>query len=215
LSFPSRNAIAKLAQVHGLSKKGGPSSPRSCSRSTLWHHLREIRSPKPPFGGRKSGTPKTPKPGRIGREAQEDPKAQWTPKLGGDAKTPRRIPASSKAKLSVLLRKAGFTVGRILRYLKTRGLLREEEKPRRVSATKSPRGNQRPRVMSHEKTLKTLKVASPKDLTAIDTSKVTPFLERCIGNSRKRPHLAVGLFLPPFRGHGQPRQGVPRGTPKG
>jgi hypothetical protein len=56
-------------------------------------------------------------------------------------------PLLRKGSFSILLRKAGFTVGRILRYLKTRGLLREEEKPRRVSATKSPRGNQRPRVM--------------------------------------------------------------------
>jgi hypothetical protein len=71
---------------------------------------------------------------------------------------------------------------------------------------KKPTGESK--TPSHEKTLKTLKVASPKDLTAIDTSKVTPFLERCIGNSRKRPHLAVGLFLPPF-------EGIPRGTPKG
>jgi len=61
LSFPYGSPIAKLAQVHGPSKKGGPLSPRSCSRSTLWRHLRKIRSPKPPFGGRRSGTPKNPK----------------------------------------------------------------------------------------------------------------------------------------------------------
>jgi hypothetical protein len=35
------------------------------------------------------------------------------------------------------------------------------------------------------------------------------------GIHRRRPYLQVGLFLPPFQGHGQSRQSVPRGTPKG
>jgi len=34
-----------------------------------------------------------------------------------------------------------------------------------------------------------------------ETSKATPFLERCSGNFRKRPHLAVGLFLLPCPSH--------------
>ena len=36
MSFPTRNAIGKLAQVHGLSKKGGPLSPRLCFSPILW-----------------------------------------------------------------------------------------------------------------------------------------------------------------------------------
>jgi len=63
----------------------------------------------------------------------------------------------------VLLRKEGFTassstVGRILKSFKTRGLLREGEKPRRVSAAKSPRGNQRPHA---QRKPRDYEVASP------------------------------------------------------
>jgi putative transposase len=86
------------------------------------------------------------------------------------------FPFLGKGKLTVLLRREGFTassstVGRILRYLKTRGLLREEEKPRRVSATKSPRGNQRPHA---QRKPKDYEVASPGDLIAIDTLDIRP-----------------------------------------
>jgi len=129
---------------------------------------------------------KPPKPRRQVQKTQKDPEASMDPgACGTGSKTPGGIPASSKAKLTVLLRKEGFTVssstvGRILKSLKTRGLLKEGEKPRRVSATKSPRGNQRPRVMRKPKDYE---VESPKDLIAIDTSGVVPFLEKCINNS--------------------------------
>jgi len=103
----------------------------------------------------------------------------------------------------VLLRKEGFTassstVGRILRYLKTRSLLKEGEKSRRVSATKSPRGNRRPPCS--EKAPRS-EVVSPGILPPSTLWTSVPFLERCIGNSCRRPHLAVGLFLPPCSGH--------------
>jgi hypothetical protein len=149
---------------------------------------------------------KTPKPGRIGREAQEDPKAQWTPKLGGDAKTPRGIPASSKGKLFHPSQESGFHRGEHPQVSQNPGSFERGRETEEGFCAKKPTGESK--TPSHEKTLKTSKVASPKDLTAIDTSKVTSFLEGCIGNSRKRPHLAVGLFLPPF-------EGIPRGTPKG
>jgi hypothetical protein len=62
---------------------------------------------------------------------------------GTGSKTPGGIPASSKAKLTVLLRKEGFTVssstvGRILKSLKTRGLLREGEKPKAHGGIRDP-----------------------------------------------------------------------------
>jgi hypothetical protein len=142
---------------------------------------------------------KPPKPRRQVQKTQKDPEAPVDPgACGTGSKTPGGIPASSKAKLTVLLRKEGFTVssstvGRILRYLKTRGLLREGEKPRKVSATKSPRGNQRPRVMRKPKDYE---VESPKDLIAIDTSGVVPFLERCISNSPPET-LSPGGPIPP------------------
>jgi hypothetical protein len=75
---------------------------------------------------------KTPKPGRKIQKTQKDPEAPVDPgACGGNSKTPGGIPASSKGKLSILLRREGFTassstVGRILRYLKTRSLLKEE-----------------------------------------------------------------------------------------
>jgi hypothetical protein len=62
---------------------------------------------------------------------------------GTGSKTPGGIPASSKAKLTILLKKEGFTVssstvGRILKSLKTRGLLREgNQKPTGESETPS------------------------------------------------------------------------------
>jgi len=95
---------------------------------------------------------------------------------GTGSKTPGGIPASSKAKLTVLLKKEGFTVssstvGRILKSLKTRGLLREGEKPRKVSFTKSPRGNQRPHA---QRKPKDEEVESPGDLIAIDTLDIRP-----------------------------------------
>lgn len=91
-------------------------------------------------------------------------KPQWTSELVERVQRLREeFPFLGKGKLTVLLRREGFTassstVGRILRYLKTRGLLREEEKPRRVSATKSPRGNQRPHA---QRKPKDYEVASP------------------------------------------------------
>lgn len=104
-------------------------------------------------------------------------KPQWTSELVERVQRLREeFPFLGKGKLTVLLRREGFTassstVGRILRYLKTRGLLREEEKPRRVSATKSPRGNQRPHA---QRKPKDYEVASPGDLIAIDTLDIRP-----------------------------------------
>ncbi|WP_427366320.1 hypothetical protein [Candidatus Caldatribacterium saccharofermentans] len=113
------------------------------------------------------------------------------------------FPFLGKGKLTVLLRREGFTassstVGRILRYLKTRGLLREGEKPRRVSATKSPRGNQRPHA---QRKPQDSEVVSPGILPPSTLWTSVPFLERCIGNSCRRSRLAVGLFLPPCSSH--------------
>jgi hypothetical protein len=121
---------------------------------------------------------KPPKPRRINREAQKDPEAPMDLRAcGTGSKTPGGIPASSKAKLTVLLKKEGFTVssstvGRILKSLKTRGLLREGEKPRKVSFTKSPRGNQRPRVMRKPKDCE---VESPGILSPSIPQESSPF----------------------------------------
>ena len=109
---------------------------------------------------------------------------------GTGSKTPGGIPASSKAKLTVLLKKEGFTVssstvGRILKSLKTRGLLRE--------------GNQKPtgesETPSHEKTQR-LRGGISRDLVAIDTSGVVPFLRRVYREFPPKT-LSCGGPLPP------------------
>jgi len=145
LSFPTRNAIAKLAQVHGLSKKGESLK----SSAVLKVHpvavtCERLKSPKPPFGGRKSGTPETSKARKDrSRRPKKIQKPQWTPELvEGIQKLREEFSLLRRQSLTVLLRKEGFTVssstvGRILRYLKPRGLLKEGEKPRRVSLQKA------------------------------------------------------------------------------
>jgi len=117
---------------------------------------------------------------------------------GTGSKTPGGIPASSKAKLTVLLKKEGFTVssstvGRILKSLKTRGLLREGEKPRKVSFTKSPRGNQRPHA---QRKPKDYEVESPGILSPSIPWISVPFLEGCISNSPPKT-LSCGGPIPP------------------
>ena len=109
---------------------------------------------------------------------------------GTGSKTPGGIPASSKAKLTVLLKKEGFTVssstvGRILKSLKTRGLLRERnQKPTGESETPS-----------HEKTQR-LRGGISRDLVAIDTSGVVPFLRRVYREFLPKT-LSCGGPLPP------------------
>jgi len=77
-------------------------------------------------------------------------KPQWTPELGERIQRLREeFPSLGKAKLIVFLRREGFavsssTVERILKFLKTRGLLREGRKPRRVTTARSPHKSQRP-----------------------------------------------------------------------
>jgi len=134
---------------------------------------------------------KPPKPRRINREAQKDPEAPMDLRAcGTGSKTPGGIPASSKAKLTVLLKKEGFTVssstvGRILKSLKTRGLLRERnQKPTGESETPS-----------HEKTER-LRGGISRDLVAIDTSGVVPFLRR-VYREFLRKTLSCGGPLPP------------------
>jgi len=179
----------KLSRIHGLSKKGGPLSPRSCSRSTLWHHLREIRSLKPPFGGRRSGTSK------IG---PEDPRRSGSLSGPQSLEEMQRLreesPLLRKGSFSILLRKAGFTVGRILKSLKNLGASEGGRETEEGCCSEKPTGESK--TPSHEKTLKTSKVASPKDLIAIDTSKVTPFLEGCISHSPQRTSSCGGPIPP-------------------
>ena len=114
------------------------------------------------------------------------------------------FPFLGKGKLTVLLRKEGFTassstVGRILKSLKARGLLREGEKPRKVSVTGNRRGHQRPHA---QRKPKDYEVESPGILPPSTLWTSVPFLERCIGNSCRRSCLAVGLLLPPCSSHG-------------
>jgi hypothetical protein len=77
---------------------------------------------------------KPPEPGRINREAQKDPEAPMDLRACG---------TGSKTPGGILLKKEGFTVssstvGRILKSLKTRGLLRERnQKPTGESETPS------------------------------------------------------------------------------
>ena len=84
----------------------------------------------------------------------------------------------------VLLRKEGFTassstVGRILKSFKTRGLLREGEKPRKVSVTGNRRGHQRPHA---QRKPKDYEVESPGILPPSTLWTSVPSLERCISN---------------------------------
>jgi hypothetical protein len=61
LSFSTRNAIAKLAQVYGLSKKGRIRLEvlDFALAPTLWPSpVKDRHSLEPPFGGRKSSTPR-------------------------------------------------------------------------------------------------------------------------------------------------------------
>jgi hypothetical protein len=104
-----------------------------------------LKSPKPPFGGRKSGTPKNPKARKDRSRSPRRSKSPSGPRsLEGCKDSGRNSCFSEREALRPSQESRCLTVGRILKSLKTWGLLREEEKPRRVSATKSPRGNQRP-----------------------------------------------------------------------
>ncbi|WP_427365496.1 helix-turn-helix domain-containing protein [Candidatus Caldatribacterium saccharofermentans] len=151
MSFPHGSSIAKLARIHGLSKKArirleildfAKTHPVAVTcrrygiaRSTYYRWKKK-------FNPRNLQSPE----GRS-RRPKKVRKPQWTSELvEGIQRLREEFPFLGKGKLTVLLRREGFTassstVGRILRYLKTRGLLKEGEKPRRVSATKSPRGN--------------------------------------------------------------------------
>ena len=90
----------------------------------------------------------------------------------------------------LLLKKEGFTVssstvGRILKSLKTRGLLRERnQKPTGESETPS-----------YEKTER-LRGGIPRDLVAIDTSGVVPFLRKVYREFPPKT-LSCGGPLPP------------------
>jgi transposase len=181
VSFSTRNAIAKLAQVYGLSKKArirlevldfAKTHPVAVTcrrygiaRSTYYRWKKKF-NPR----NLQSLEDRSRRPKKIR-------KPQWTSELVERVQRLREeFPFLGKGKLTVLLRREGFTassstVGRILRYLKTRGLLREGEKPRKVSFTKSPRGNQRPHA---QRKPKDYEVASPGDLIAIDTLDIRP-----------------------------------------
>lgn len=161
VSFSTRNAIAKLARIYGLSKKArirlevldfAKTHPVAVTcrrygiaRSTYYRWKKKF-NPR----NLQSLEDRSRRPKKIR-------KPQWASELVERVQRLREeFPFLGKGKLTVLLRREGFTassstVGRILRYLKTRGLLREEEKPRRVSATKSPRGNQRPHAQRKPK----------------------------------------------------------------
>ena len=110
----------------------------------------------------------------------------------------RACGTGSKTPGGILLKKEGFTVsistvGRILKSLKTRGLLREGEKPRKVSFTKSPRGNQRPHA---QRKPKDEEVESPGILSPSIPWISVPFLEGCISNSPPKT-LSCGGPIPP------------------
>jgi len=124
---------------------------------------------------------KPPEPGRINREAQKDPEAPVDLRACG---------TGSKTPGGILLKKEGFTVssstvGRILKSLKTRGLLRERnQKPTGESETPS-----------HEKTER-LRGGISRDLVAIDTSGVVPFLRRVYREFPPKT-LSCGGPIPP------------------
>jgi hypothetical protein len=162
LSFPSRNAIAKLAQVHGLSKKGGPSSPRSCSRSTLWHHLREIRSPKPPFGGRKSGTPKNPKARKDRSRSPRRSKSPVDPEAWRRCEDSGRNSRFSEREALRPSQESRFHRGEHPQVSQNPGSFERGRETEEGFCHKKPTGESK--TPSHEKTLKTLKVASPRIL---------------------------------------------------
>jgi putative transposase len=127
------------------------------------------------------------------------------------------FPFLGKAKLTVLLKKEGFTVssstvGRILKSLKTRGLLREGEKPRKVSFTKSPRGNQRPHA---QRKPKDEEVASPGDLIAIDTLDIRPLPGKVYKQFTAGDLVSRWAYSSLHLRATESSQGVPRGTPKG
>ena len=142
LSFPWK-LHWKLSRIHGPSKKGGPLSPRSCSRSTLWHHLRKIRSLKPPFGGRRSGTPKNPK---ARKDRSRSPRRSKSPVDPGAWRRCKDSGRNSRFFEREALRppqERGFHRGEHPQVSQNPGAF-EGEKPRKVSAPKSPRGNQNP-----------------------------------------------------------------------
>jgi len=85
-------------------------------------------------------------------------------------------------------------VGSILKSLKNLWASEGGRETEEGFCDKKPTGESK--TPSHEKTLKTPKVASPKDLIAIDTSKVTPFLEGCISHSPQRTSSCGGPIPP-------------------
>lgn len=149
-----------------------PGSSRSPSeksrRKTKRQETRNLKSPRD----------RSRRPGEVG-------KPQWTPELvEGIQRLREEFPFLGKGKLTVLLRKEGFTassstVGRILKSLKARGLLREGEKPRKVSVTGNRRGHQRPHA---QRKPKDYEVESPGILPPSTLWTSVPSLERCISN---------------------------------
>ena len=181
VSFPHGSSIAKLARIHGLSKKArirleildfAKTHPVAVTcrrygiaRSTYYRWKKKF-NPR----NLQSLEDRSRRPKKIR-------KPQWTPELVERIQRLREeFPFLGKGKLTVLLRREGFTassstVGRILKSLKARGLLREGEKPRKVSVTGNRRGHQRPHA---QRKPRDYKVVSPGDLIAIDTLDIRP-----------------------------------------
>jgi hypothetical protein len=109
-----------------------------------------LKSPKPPFGGRKSGTPKNPK---ARKEDPEDPKRSRSPSgprsLRREFKDSGRNSCFFEREAFHPPQERGFHClflhrGEDPQVPQNPESPQRGEKPRRVSATKSPRGNQRP-----------------------------------------------------------------------
>ena|GEM_PF-2663119 len=154
MSFSTRNAIAKLAQVYGLSKKArirlevldfalAPSRGR---------HLREIGMSRSLLSVEGKAKPQKPqKPGRIGPEDPRRSKSPVDPEAWRRCKDSGRNSRFSEREAFRPPQERGFHCfflhrGEHPQVSQNPGAF-EGEKPRKVSAPKSPRGNQRPRVM--------------------------------------------------------------------
>ncbi|NSW75578.1 MAG: transposase, partial [Candidatus Atribacteria bacterium] len=181
VSFPHGVPIAKLAKIHDLSKKAricleildfAKDHPVSVTcrrygiaRSTFYRWKRKYNPRNLKSLEDRSRRPKSTR------------KPTWTLELvEGIQKLRERYPYLGKTKLVLFLREEGFqvsasTVGRIIRSLKTRGLLREPERTKKVRVAKSKRTSGRPHA---ERKPRDYRVKFPGDLVAIDTLDIRP-----------------------------------------
>lgn len=166
LSLKAQERLRWLNCWQALRQQGLPSGKASqvlsLPRSTLYRWQRQLKE-----HGLKGLEDKSRRPKRLRQP-------MWNPKMVEEIlKLREEYPRWGKDKLVILIKRKGWqvstsTVGRVLTYLKARGVLKEPNL-RRISARR--RRQQRPYAVRKPKDYK---VKSPGDLVEVDTLDVRP-----------------------------------------